>query len=74
VQRGTQESYPEFVTRLAEEAGVEYPTAEEARRLDRKRKRKKRSLRKIVREREVSRGSRIAGKKRAAPPPKDSIG
>jgi len=49
VRRGTQESYPEFVTRLAEEAGVEYPTAEEARRLDRKRKRKKRSLRKIVR-------------------------
>jgi len=41
VRRDTQESYAEFVTRLAVEAGVPTPTAEEARRLDRKRKGKK---------------------------------
>ncbi len=45
VRRDTQESYTEFVTRLAAEAGVEAPTAEEARRLDRKRKGKKTSNR-----------------------------
>ena len=41
VRRDTKESYTEFVTRLAVEAGVQAPTAEEARRLDRKRKGKK---------------------------------
>jgi transposase len=41
VRRDTKASYTEFVTRLAEEAGVPAPTAEEARRLDRKRKGKK---------------------------------
>ena len=41
VRRDTKESYTEFVTRLAEEAGVEAPTAEDARRLDRTRKGKK---------------------------------
>jgi transposase len=45
VRRDTQESYPEFVTRLAVEAGVPNPTAEDARRLDRKRKGKKTSNR-----------------------------
>jgi len=45
VRRDTQESYTEFVTRLAAEAGVEAPTAEEARRLDRKRKGKQTSNR-----------------------------
>ena len=43
VRRDTRESYLEFVTRLAEEAGVANPTAEEARRLDRKRTGKKTS-------------------------------
>jgi transposase len=43
VRRDTQESYTEFVTRLATEAGVDAPTAEDARRLDRKRKGKKTS-------------------------------
>lgn len=38
VRRDTQESYPEFVKRLCEESGVENPTEEDARRLDRKRK------------------------------------
>jgi transposase len=41
VRRDTKESYTEFVTRLATEAGGPTPTAEEARRLDRKRKGKK---------------------------------
>ena len=45
VRRDTKESYAEFVMRLATEAGVEHPTAEEARRLDRKRKGKKTSNR-----------------------------
>ena len=45
VRRDTKESYAEFVMRLATEAGVEQPTAEEARRLDRKRKGKKTSNR-----------------------------
>ena len=43
VRRDTKESYTEFVTRLATEAGVPTPTAEDARRLDRKRKGKKTS-------------------------------
>ena len=37
VRRDTKESYTAFVTRLATEAGVDAPTAEDARRLDRKR-------------------------------------
>lgn len=38
VRRDTRESYPEFVQRLCEEAGVENPTEEDARLLDRKRR------------------------------------
>lgn len=38
VRRDTGESYKEFIKRLAEEAGVENPTDEEARRQDRSRK------------------------------------
>ena len=49
VRRDTKESYLEFVTRLAEEAGVPSPTAEDARRLDRKRKGKKTSNRGVRR-------------------------
>ena len=48
VRRDTHESYLEFVTRLAEEAGVPTPTAEDARRLDRKRTGKKTSNREWV--------------------------
>lgn len=48
VRRDTKESYTEFVTRLAEEAGVEHPTAEEARRRDRQRTGKKTSNREWV--------------------------
>lgn len=48
VRRDTNESYLEFVTRLAEEAGVPTPTAEDARRLDRKRTGKKTSNREWV--------------------------
>jgi transposase len=48
VRRDTKESYPEFVLRLATEAGVPTPTAEEARRLDRTRKGKKTSNREWV--------------------------
>jgi transposase len=48
VRRDTKESYAEFVIRLAEEAGVPTPTAEEARRLDRTRKGKKTSNREWV--------------------------
>jgi len=48
VRRDTKESYAEFVIRLAEEAGVPTPTAEEARRLDRKRTGKKTSNREWV--------------------------
>ncbi len=48
VRRDTKESYTEFVTRLAIEAGVDAPTAEDARRLDRKRTRKKTSNREWV--------------------------
>lgn len=43
VRRDTHESYAEYVKRLAEEAGLENPTAEDARRLDRSRKGKKTS-------------------------------
>ena len=43
VRRDTQESYPDYVKRLAKEAGIDNPTAEDARRLDRKRKGKKTS-------------------------------
>jgi len=45
VRRDTKESYTEFVTRLAIEAGVPDPTVEDARRLDRKRTGKKTSNR-----------------------------
>ena len=48
VRRDTRESYAEFVLRLATEAGVDAPTAEDARRLDRKRKGKKTSNREWV--------------------------
>jgi transposase len=48
VRRDTRESYAEFVLRLATEAGVEHPTAEDARRLDRTRKGKKTSNREWV--------------------------
>jgi transposase len=41
VRRDTKESYTEFVTRLATEAGVPNPTVEDARRLDRTRTGKK---------------------------------
>jgi len=47
-RRDTRESYTEFVMRLATEAGVDAPTAEDARRLDRKRKGKKTSNREWV--------------------------
>ena len=43
VRRDTGESYPKFITRLAEESGIENPTEEDARRLDRRRKGKKAS-------------------------------
>jgi transposase len=45
VRRDTKESYAEFVLRLATEAGMPTPTAEDARRLDRQRKGKKTSNR-----------------------------
>jgi transposase len=48
VRRDTRESYAEFVLRLATEAGVDAPTAEDARRLDRKRTGKKTSNREWV--------------------------
>ena len=48
VRRDTKESYTEFVTRLATEAGVPTPTAEDARRLDRQRKGKTTSNREWV--------------------------
>jgi len=41
VRRDTKESYPQFIKRLAVESGVENPTAEDARRIDRKRKHKR---------------------------------
>lgn len=37
VRRDTKESYPQFIQRLAEESGMESPTAEDARRFDRSR-------------------------------------
>ena len=43
VRRDTKESYPDYVKRLAKEDGIDNPTAEDARRLDRKRKGKKTS-------------------------------
>lgn len=43
VRRDTNESYPEFIKRLAEESGMENPTEEDARRFDRSRTRKKSS-------------------------------
>jgi transposase len=43
VRRDPQESYAQFLTRLAEEAGIENPTAAEAQALDRQRKGKKTS-------------------------------
>ena len=48
VRRDTRENYAEFVLRLATEAGVPTPTAEDARRLDRTRKGKKTSNREWV--------------------------
>jgi hypothetical protein len=48
VRRDTRESYAEFVLRLATEAGVPTPPAEDARRLDRKRQGKKTSNREWV--------------------------
>lgn len=45
VRRDTKESYGEFIGRLAKEAGIDNPTAEDARRLDRARKGKKTSNR-----------------------------
>jgi len=38
VRRDTKESYPQFIKRLAQEAGIDNPTDEDARRLDRSRK------------------------------------
>lgn len=43
VRRDTKQSYSEFIKRLAEEAGIDSPTAEDARRVDRSRKGKKTS-------------------------------
>jgi transposase len=40
VRRDTSEAYQEYLLRLAKESGVEQPTAEDARRLDRTRKKK----------------------------------
>ena len=40
VRRDTNEKYAGYLKRLAEEAGIEEPTAEDARRMDRKRKKK----------------------------------
>jgi transposase len=40
VRRDSGESYPEFLTKLAQESGIETPTREELARLDRKRKKK----------------------------------
>jgi transposase len=40
VRRGSGESYLEFLTKLAQESGIETPTREELARLDRKRKKK----------------------------------
>jgi transposase len=40
VRRDSAESYPEFLTKLAKESGIETPTREDLARLDRKRKKK----------------------------------
>ncbi len=40
VRRDSGESYPEFLTKLAKESGIETPTREDLARLDRKRKKK----------------------------------
>ncbi len=40
IRRDTQEEYQDYLKRLAQEAGIENPTAEEARRLDRRRPKK----------------------------------
>jgi transposase len=40
VRRDTEETYPEFLTRLAQASGIETPTREDLARLDRKRKKK----------------------------------
>jgi transposase len=40
VRRDTAETYPEFLTRLAQASGIETPTREDLARLDRKRKKK----------------------------------
>ena len=40
VRRDTQETYPEFLTRLAQASGIETPTRDDLARLDRKRKKK----------------------------------
>ena len=40
VRRDTQDTYPEFLTRLAKASGIETPTREDLARLDRKRKKK----------------------------------
>jgi transposase len=40
VRRDSGESYPEFLTKLAKESGIETPTREDRARLDRKRKKK----------------------------------
>lgn len=43
VRRDTNEKYDAYLKRLAKESGIEKPTAEDARRMDRKRKKKKTS-------------------------------
>ena len=43
VRRDTKESYPQFIKRLAVESGMENPTEEDARRIDRERKPKRSS-------------------------------
>lgn len=43
VRRDSGESYPEFLTKLAKESGIETPTREDLARLDRKRKKRKTS-------------------------------
>ena len=40
VRRDTEETYQEFLTRLAQASGIETPTREDLARLDRKRKKK----------------------------------
>ena len=40
VRRDTGDTYPDYLEKLAEESGIEHPTAEDARRMDRGRKKK----------------------------------